>query len=383
MVQGDFIRRMPSASMDLRQRDDIWHRCHIDLPLLLMLLMLTAVGLTVLFSASGGGHYFQRQVTFFGLGYGLMLVVAQINPQFLSRWAPVLYGVGVIMLVCVLLFGVGAKGAQRWLNLGGFRFQPSEVMKLAMPLMIAAFLSRQILPPSVRSVAITLALVGVPTLCILQQPDLGTSLLIAMSGLVVLFLAGLPWWYIGSAVGLLAVSAWPIWQFVLRPYQKQRVLTLLDPEADKLGSGWNIIQSKTAIGSGGLSGKGWMQGTQSQLNFLPESHTDFIIAVLAEEFGLVGVLLLLALYAMILCRGLFIAYRSQNTFSRLLAGSLTFTLFVYVFVNIGMVSGLLPVVGVPLPLVSHGGTSLLTLMVGFGLLMAISTEKRRVTAEIG
>jgi rod shape determining protein RodA len=225
----------------------------------------------------------------------------------------------------------------------------------------------------------TLVIVGVPTLLIMKQPDLGTSLLVASSGLMVLFFAGLRWRYILGAVLLLLAAAWPIWQFVLHAYQKQRILTLLNPEADKLGAGWNIIQSKTAIGSGGFDGKGWLNGTQSQLNFLPESHTDFIIAVLAEEFGLLGVLLLLSLYVLIIGRGLWIAAQAQDSFSRLLAGSITFTFFVYVFVNIGMVSGLLPVVGVPLPLVSHGGTSIVTLMTGFGILMAISTERRRVT----
>jgi rod shape determining protein RodA len=265
------------------------------------------------------------------------------------------------------------------LSIGGFRFQPSEVLKLAVPIMMAAYLAKRLLPPRFSHVCIALVLIGIPTLLIMRQPDLGTSLLIATSGLLVLFFAGLRWRYIAGAVGVLLASAWPIWMFVLHGYQRQRILTMLNPEADKLGAGWNIIQSKTAIGSGGIYGKGWLNGTQSQLNFLPESHTDFIIAVLAEEFGLLGVLALLSLYVLIIGRGLWIALTAQNTFSRLLAGSITFTFFVYIFVNIGMVSGLLPVVGVPLPLVSHGGTSIVTLMVGFGILMAIGTERRRVS----
>ena len=241
---------------------------------------------------------------------------------------------------------------------------------------VAWYFSERILPPKLYYVLTSLVLIFIPTLLIAKQPDLGTSILIASSGLFVLFLAGIPWRYMFSAFGLLVLAAYPLWQFVLHGYQKQRIITMLNPESDKLGAGWNIIQSKTAIGSGGFEGKGWLNGTQSQLDFLPESHTDFIIAVLAEEMGLQGVLLLMGLYLLIIARGLWIGMTAQHCFGRLLAGSLTLTFFVYVFVNMGMVSGLLPVVGVPLPLVSQGGTSLVTLMAGFGLLMAISTEKR-------
>lgn len=376
----DFRRRMPEASQDLRRPVGLMQRWHIDWPLLLGLLAITAYGLIVLYSASGQDlHYMKRQSIFFLLAYGVMLTVAQVRLHLLEYWAPWIFTAGIILLVLVLFMGVGAKGAQRWLSIGGFRFQPSEILKLAVPLMLAAYLSRRIIPPGVKHVFFALVLIGIPTVLIMKQPDLGTSLLIAASGLLVLFFAGLRWSYIVSALMLLVASAWPFWHFVLREYQKQRILTLLNPEADKLGAGWNIIQSKTAIGSGGLYGKGWLQGTQSQLNFLPESHTDFIIAVLAEEFGLLGVLLLLGLYIWVIGRGMVIAARAQNSFSRLLAGSITFTFFVYVFVNIGMVSGLLPVVGVPLPLVSHGGTSIVTLMMGFGILMAIATERRRVS----
>jgi rod shape determining protein RodA len=375
----DFQRRMPEASRDLRRPDSLSQRLHIDVSLLLGLLALTAYGLIVLYSASGEDfHYVQRQVVFLVLGYGAMLVVAQVRMHILEYWAPWLYGLGVILLVLVLVMGVGAKGAQRWLSLGFIRFQPSEILKLGMPIVLSAYLARRILPPRFKHVLFTLLLLSIPILLVIEQPDLGTAILIAASGLFVLFFAGLQWRYVIAAVGLVAASAWPIWLFVLHGYQKQRILTLLNPEADKLGAGWNIIQSKTAIGSGGWSGKGWLNGTQSQLDFLPESHTDFIIAVLAEEFGLQGVILLLVLYLWVIFCGFRIAIKSQNTFGRLLAGSLTFTFFVYVFVNIGMVCGLLPVVGVPLPLVSHGGTSIVSLMMGFGVLMAISTERRRV-----
>jgi rod shape determining protein RodA len=276
----------------------------------------------------------------------------------------------------VVFAGVGAKGAQRWLELGGFRFQPSEIMKLAVPMTIAWYLGHRILPPGPKYITACLLMIAVPCALIVRQPDLGTSLLIAAAGLFGVFMAGISWRFIIGAALVAVFSAWPAWMFMLQDYQKQRILTLLNPESDKLGAGWNIIQSKTAIGSGGWSGKGWIQGTQSQLDFLPESHTDFIIAVLAEEFGFRGVLLLLALYLLILLRAFWIGLNAQSSYGRILCGSLTLTFFVYIFVNMGMVAGLLPVVGVPLPLVSAGGTSVVTLMAGFGLLMAVSTEQR-------
>ena len=380
MVGRDFLRRMPEASRELRRPKSIWQKMHIDLPLLILLLMLTAYGLLVLYSASGQEiHYIKRQGVFFLLAYGAMFVVAQIKVHVFRRWAPWFYLGGVGLLLLVMFFGIGAKGAQRWLNLGGFRFQPSEILKLAVPIVLASYLSSRILPPRFTHVFVTLLLIAVPTVLIMDQPDLGTSILIATSGIIVLFMAGLRWRYMLGAFSILLASAWPMWHFVLREYQRQRVITMFNPEADKLGAGWNIIQSKTAIGSGGVNGKGWLQGTQSQLDFLPESHTDFIIAVLAEEFGLVGVLILMGLYLLVIGRGLMIALNAQDTFSKLLASAITLTFFVYVFVNIGMVTGLLPVVGVPLPLVSLGGTSIVTLMAGFGILMAIGTERRRVT----
>jgi rod shape determining protein RodA len=378
--QQDFIRRMPEASYDLRRRRSIWKVIHLDPLLLLLLLLLTSFGLVVLYSASEGSFsMMKRQIVFFLVAYTGMFAVAQIRLDYFARWSLLFYLGTLILLVLVLVWGVGAKGAQRWLSLGAFRFQPAEMMKLAMPIAIAAYLSTKTLPPRFKHVCWSLVLIALPTVLIIRQPDLGTSILVATSGLIVLFYAGLRWRYIFSALSLLLLSIWPMWHYVLHDYQRRRVLTLFNPEADKLGAGWNIIQSKTAIGSGGFDGKGWLQGTQSHLDFLPESHTDFIIAVLGEEFGFLGVSLLLILYLLIIARGLYIALNAQDSFRRLLAGSITLTFFVYIFVNIGMVSGLLPVVGVPLPLVSLGGTSLVTLMFGFGLLMGISTEPQRIS----
>jgi rod shape determining protein RodA len=374
---ADYLRQMPhQGSADLARRPSAFSRFHIDIPLLLLLLVLTAYGLVVLYSGSGKDMgAVIRQGRFFLLAYGIMFIVAQLSLARIMRWAPWLYLVGLATLVAVMLVGVGAKGAQRWLSVGGFRFQPSEIMKLVLPMTVAWYLADRALPPRFFHIMVALVLMGLPAALILQQPDLGTALLIAASGLFVLFMAGMGWRYILGAVAVAGASAWPAWMFVLKDYQKQRILTMLDPESDKLGAGWNIIQSKTAIGSGGWLGKGWMSGTQSHLDFLPESHTDFIIAVLSEEFGLRGVLVLLGIYLLILLRGFWIGVRAQSSFGRMMAGSLTLTFFVYIFVNMGMVAGLLPVVGVPLPLVSAGGTSVVTLMAGFGILMAISTER--------
>jgi rod shape determining protein RodA len=374
---SDYVRQMPEASADLARAPGVSERFHVDLPLLGLLLLLTGYGLVVLYSASGQDFSaLWRQARYFLLAYVVMLAAAQLSLQTYERWAPRFYLIGIGFLVAVMLVGTGAKGAQRWLSLGGFRFQPSEMMKLLVPLTLAWYLSSRVLPPRLIYVLGSLVLLGLPAALVVQQPDLGTALLIASSGLFVLFMSGIGWRYIFGAVVLAIASAWPSWVYLLRDYQKQRILTMLNPESDKLGTGWNIIQSKTAIGSGGWDGKGWLDGTQSQLDFLPESHTDFVIAVLAEEFGLRGVLVLLGLYLLILLRGFWIGMHAQDSFSRLVAGSLTLTFFVYVFVNMGMVSGLLPVVGLPLPLVSAGGTSIVTLMAGFGILMAVSTERR-------
>jgi rod shape determining protein RodA len=327
-------------------------RLHIDGFLLFALLCLMGIGLVTIFS-SGGQDWdlVTRQVTRLGIALLVMVVLAQIPPMAYRRLAIYFYGFGLIMLLGVLFFGVVGKGAQRWLDLGIIRFQPSEVMKLAVPLMIAWYISKFNLPPRTRNIAVGFIIVFIPTILIAKQPDLGTSLLVASSGIFALFLSGMTWRLI-SVISIMASLFAPImWIFLMQGYQKQRVLTFLNPESDPWGSGYHIIQSKIAIGSGGVSGKGWLQGTQSQLEFLPERHTDFIFAVFSEEFGLIGVIGLLFIYMCIIIRGMMIANLAQDAFSKLLAGSITLTFFVYVFVNMGMVSGLLPVVGVPLPLV--------------------------------
>jgi rod shape determining protein RodA len=379
MSKQDFLRRMPEAASAFSRRARLAERLHIDFFLLLLLLLLTLIGLTVLYSASGHNLLsVEKQGTFFMIAYVTMFIVAQIPVEFMRRMAPFAYVGGVMLLLAVTIFGDISMGAQRWLQIGSFRFQPSEIMKLAMPITVAAYLSRGFLPPRFTQIIVVLGLIGLPTALIIEQPDLGTSILVATSGIMVLFFSGLLWRYIAAAVVVFGASLWPIWHFMMHDYQRQRVLTMLDPTQDPLGTGWNIIQSKTAIGSGGLSGKGWMEGTQSRLDFLPEGHTDFIIAVMSEEFGLLGVIMLLIIYAMVITRGLMIAVNSQSSFGRLLAAAVSSTFFVYVFVNMGMVSGIVPVVGVPLPLISQGGTAIVALFAGFGLLMAIATEKKRV-----
>jgi len=380
MSAADFRRTLSrDDGFDRRQR---WlRRFHLDLPLLALVLLTAAYGLVVLYSALDRDWVaFQGQLSRLALAFVVMLIAAQLDLAMLQRWAPVLYGLGMVMLVLVLLVGVQAKGAQRWLGVPGLpRFQPSELMKLAVPLMVASFLADRPLPPTAKTVASVLALIAAPALLIGLQPDLGTAILVAAAGFAVLLLSGLFWRWVLLA-GLLGLAALPGLWMVMRDYQRQRVLTLLDPESDPLGAGWNIIQSKIAIGSGGLFGKGLFEGTQSHLNFLPESHTDFIIAVVAEELGFLGVLGLLTLYFLLLTRGLYIATQGRDTFARLLAGGLTLTFFTYLFVNVAMVSGLLPVVGVPLPLVSYGGTSALTLLAGFGVLMAVATQPKPLAA---
>ncbi|WP_199609360.1 rod shape-determining protein RodA [Flocculibacter collagenilyticus] len=355
----------------------LWTRLHLDGPLLACLIALMLVGVAVLYSAGGQDQaLIIRQGVRLGVAFVVMFVLAQIPPMVYQRWALPLFIVGVLLLVAVLAFGHVGKGAKRWLDLGFMMFQPSEIMKLAVPMAVAWHISQHNLPPSLKNVIIGFVIVLIPTLLISKQPDLGTSLLIASSGIFALFLAGMSWRII-SVFGVLVSAFIPIlWMFLMRDYQKQRVLTFLNPESDPLGTGYHIIQSKIAIGSGGLEGKGWLQGTQSQLEFLPERHTDFIFSVFSEEFGLIGIVLLLTLYLCIIARGLYIAVNAQEAFSKMLAGSITLTFFVYVFVNIGMVSGLLPVVGVPLPLISYGGTSMVTLLAGFGIVMSIGSHRR-------
>jgi len=353
------------------------NRIHCDGPLLLGLLLLMAVGLLTIYSAGGENlDLIQRQLTRLGLALVVMFIMAQVPILVYQKLTVFFYVAGILTLIAVLLVGVQSKGAQRWLELGTFRFQPSEIMKLAVPMMVAWYVTRFNLPPKIQHILFGFVLVAIPTLLIARQPDLGTSLLIASSGIFALFLAGMSWRFIGGVAILTSAFAPVMWIFLMQDYQKQRILTFLNPESDPLGSGYHIIQSQIAIGSGGIQGKGWLQGTQSQLEFLPERHTDFIFAVFSEEFGFLGVLGLLAIYAFIVMRGMLIAVRTQDAFGKILAGSITLTFFVYVFVNMGMVSGILPVVGVPLPLVSYGGTSMVTLLAGFGILMAISTQKR-------
>lgn len=376
-MNSNFDRTISQEDV-LKRRATLLQRMHIDGWLLLILLLLAAGSLFVLYSASGK-HWdlLVKQASSFGLGLGAMIVIAQFEPRFMARWVPLGYVVGVSLLMVVEIMGHTAMGATRWINIPGvIRFQPSEFMKIIMPATIAWYLSRHNLPPKLKHLVISLVLIVVPFVLILKQPDLGTAMLILASGAFVLFMAGLQWHWILGAVTAVVPVAVAMWYFVLHDYQKQRVLTFLDPESDPLGTGWNIIQSKAAIGSGGVFGKGWLLGTQSHLDFLPESHTDFIIAVLSEEFGLVGVCLLLLVYLLLIGRGLVITAQAQTLFGKLLAGSLTMTFFVYVFVNIGMVSGLLPVVGVPLPFISYGGTHLVTLLSGFGVLMAIHTHRK-------
>ncbi len=352
---------------------------HVDATLLLCLLLLLGVGLMMLYSAGGQDMgLIIRQLVRLGVAMAAMLIIAQIHPDRMRDSAYWLYGFGLILLLAVLLFGTEGKGAQRWLDLGFFRFQPSEIIKLAVPILIAAFLAERPLPPSAWRLIFGLVLIGLPAFLIAKQPDLGTAILIASSGLIVVFLAGISWKLILSFIGSCAAAAPVLWYF-MHDYQRRRVLTFLNPENDPLGAGYHIIQSKIAIGSGGVFGQGWLQGTQSHLEFLPERSTDFIFAVIAEEFGLVGAIMLLCLYLLIAARGLFIASQAQSSFSRLLAGSISITFLVYVFVNVGMVTGLLPVVGVPLPLISYGGTSMVTLLAGFGILMSIHTHRRMMS----
>ncbi len=350
---------------------------HIDLPLFTGLVFLAGIGLAILYSAgSQDMDLILKQIVRLGISFAVMIVIAQIPPHHFKLWTPWIFGMGLILLLAVLSFGETGKGAQRWLDLGLFRFQPSEIMKIAVPIMAAWYFSDKTLPPRHKHLAVGFMIILIPTFLIAKQPDLGTSLLVFCAGLFVLLLAGMQWRVITSFVVMIIPVAWLLWEYGMHAYQKGRVLTLLDPEREPLGAGYHIIQSKIAIGSGGLYGKGWLNGTQSHLDFLPESSTDFIFAVFSEEFGLIGTVVLLLLYLAVVARGLYIANQAQDTFNRLLAGSITLTFFVYVFVNIGMVIGILPVVGLPLPLVSYGGTSMVTLMAGFGILMSIHTHRK-------
>lgn len=349
---------------------------NIDIPLVLSILSVILFSLIILYSASSQStSTITRQLIRIALSLAVMFSLAQVNYRIYFRLSPIFYTAGLSLLTLVLMLGYTSKGAQRWLDLGFMRFQPAEVMKLAVPMMSAYYLSQKRLPPSFLHLCIAIIITLIPGLLIAKQPDLGTSILVVCSGLFVVFFAGISFKIIFATLALLVTSAPATW-YLLHDYQKQRILTLLNPESDPLGKGYHIIQSKIAIGSGGIFGKGWLQGTQSQLEFLPERTTDFIFAVLAEEFGLVGILFLLTLYMIIIMRGMYLSTTIEDTYAKLLCISLTLTFFIYLFVNIGMVTGILPVVGLPLPLFSYGGTSLITIMASFGIILSLTSKKR-------
>jgi len=349
---------------------------NIDPTLFISLLLLCTIGLAVLYSATSGEMAaITRQSIRFAIGFAALIFLAQIPAKELARWSPWLYLLGIALLLVVMVIGYSGKGAQRWIDLGIVRFQPSELLKIFLPMMVAWYFSEKPMPPTITQIFIALIIITIPAGLVLIQPDLGTALLIAFAGISVIFLAGITWRLL-AVFGGIALASMPVFWFYLHDYQRQRILTMLNPESDPLGTGYHIIQSKIAIGSGGIYGKGWLNGTQSQLDFIPERSTDFIFAVFSEEFGFLGVVLLLCAYGFIVMRGLTIAARAKNTYSRLLAGSLSLSFFAYFLVNIGMVSGLLPVVGVPLPLISYGGTSAVTILAAFGILMSIHSHRK-------
>jgi rod shape determining protein RodA len=371
-TQGLFERNVAPLTSVAR----IMRKLNLDGPLLGGVLLICGFGLFVLYSAVGANlDLWTQQCVRLGIALAVMFLVAQLPPDLMRRWTPWGYVGGLTLLILVLVLGEVGKGAQRWLDLG-VRFQPSEIMKLMVPMMAAWYLHDRQLPPRLGPVILVAVMILLPTVLIANQPDLGTALLIAAAGILVLILAGLSIRLITVLLLLSIPGAYFLWNYFMQDYQKQRVLTLLNPDTDPLGAGYNIIQSKIAIGSGGLFGKGWTNGSQAQLEFLPERSTDFIFAVMGEELGLLGLLSLLGLYLFVIGRGLYIASQAGDSFTRLLAGSVSLTFFVYVFVNTAMVTGLVPVVGVPLPLVSFGGTSMVTIMAGFGILMSIHTHRK-------
>jgi len=348
----------------------------IDRPLFLALLIPTGLGLLILYSATGQNlDIVIRHALRLAGGFAVMLAIAQLRPETLARWTPYVFGIGVLLLIGVLGVGSVSKGAQRWLNLGVVRIQPSEIMKLAVPMMLGWYFARTGVPPRLSQLAVAALIILIPALLVAKQPDLGTAVLIVGAGGLILFLAGMGWRTLGAIVGLTLAALPVIWAY-LHDYQRKRIFTLLDPTSDPLGAGYHTIQSMIAIGSGGFFGKGWLNSTQAHLEYLPESSTDFVFAVFAEEFGLLGIVVLLSVYLYIVGRGLMIAFFAQDTYTRLLAGGLTLSFFLYFFINVGMVSGILPVVGVPLPLISYGGTSMVTLMAAFGMLMSIHTHRK-------
>ncbi len=351
-----------------------------DGPLMILISITCLLGIFILYSASNESlDVLNRQIFRIFIAFTAMMLVSQIPTEVLRKLSPWGYIGGIILLSMVLWLGEFGQGAQRWLNLG-IRFQPSEIMKLSVPMMIAWYLHEKRLPPTSKELIVIMVLVIIPGLLIARQPDLGTSLLVIAAGLIVVFLSGIPFRYIFSLIILCIPSSLLLWKF-MKDYQRQRVLTLINPDTDPLGAGYNIIQSKIAMGSGGIFGKGWTNGSQVQLEFLPEKNTDFIFAVVGEEFGLLGVLTILTLYILIIGRGLYIASNASDLYGRLLAGSISLTFFVYVFVNTAMVIGLMPIVGIPLPLISYGGTSMVTLMIGFGMLMSINSNRKLVAKK--
>tara|TARA_B100001564_G_scaffold349892_1_gene353579 strand:+ start:1852 stop:2979 length:1128 start_codon:yes stop_codon:yes gene_type:complete len=351
-----------------------------DGPLMILISITCLLGIFILYSASNESlDVLNRQIFRIFIAFTAMMLVSQIPTEVLRKLSPWGYIGGIILLSMVLWLGEFGQGAQRWLNLG-IRFQPSEIMKLSVPMMIAWYLHEKRLPPTGKELIVIMVLVIIPGLLIARQPDLGTSLLVIAAGLIVVFLSGIPFRYIFSLIILCIPSSLLLWKF-MKDYQRQRVLTLINPDTDPLGAGYNIIQSKIAMGSGGIFGKGWTNGSQVQLEFLPEKNTDFIFAVVGEEFGLLGVLTILTLYILIIGRGLYIASNASDLYGRLLAGSISLTFFVYVFVNTAMVIGLMPIVGIPLPLISYGGTSMVTLMIGFGMLMSINSNRKLVAKK--
>ena len=361
------------------KRRSFWQAIHIDPPLLFGIFLLIVAGLGILYSSSGRSFsMIEQQALHIGLALVVMMAFAQIPPIVYQRWAVWLYSIGVVLLVAVLLVGHVGKGAERWLNLGFMRFQPSELMKLAIPLFLASELHKIHLPLTAKSIFFAIVIIVIPTALTIKQPDLGTGILLMLAGCSILFLAGLSYRLIMLSIAVALPFIPAIW-YLMHDYQRQRILIFLDPERQPLGAGYHIIQSKIAIGSGGFFGKGWLNGTQSHLHFLPEHSTDFIFAVCGEELGFIGNLFLITLFMMIVLRGLYITINAQDTFSRLLAGGLTLTFFFSFFINMGMVTGILPVVGLPLPLVSYGGSSMVTLMASFGILMSIQTHRKLLT----
>ena len=378
MLINQLKYKFKKPEYDTRYRS-FWQYIHIDVVLLTCILMLCTAGLIILYSASGQNlRTIEFQASRMLVSLVIMFTIAQIPPATLQRITPWLYSIGLIMLVIVLLVGHIGKGGQRWLNLGLMRFQPAELMKLALPMMLAWHYHQLHLPITFRNVLTAVPIILIPVVLIAKQPDLSTAILLLIAGGSVLFLAGLSYRIIAAVIAFIGTCA-PFAWYLLHDYQRKRVFTFFNPESDPLGSGYHIIQSKIAIGSGAIFGKGWMHGTQSNLHFLPERTTDFIFAVSGEEFGFAGAVILITLYMLIIARGFYITMNAQNTFARLLAGSITITFFVSFFINTGMVTGIMPVAGVPLLLVSYGGSSMVTIMASFGILMSIQTHRKLVT----